>query len=305
MAQPRGMLLLEHLNLNVADYAAAAAFLRALGCQQAAVRSHMNCGPHTQFHMPTATPMQRWRGVVTIGYTAAGLAEAAEAVDNFTRGHAGVTVSRGDGGLYVEAPLGRFRLREGSPVEVAMVRVPTKRHQVEETVASGVLGIVEVEVPVEPGCAASAARFYSSVFGFETECVEGTSTAYILGGPVLGSQRIAFVETEDGTPYLGEHMCLYIDDLEGSFVRADQRSLVYVNPRFLHVDNVFTMEEAKEAQAFRIIQARSEDGTWIFTEEHEIRSAQNRLCPIDFTLRETFGAAMPVADAVGQRRAML
>ena len=36
---------------------------------------------------------------------------------------------------------------------------------------------------------------------------------------------------------LGEHMAIYIDDFAGCFERLLAKGLIWVNPRFLHLDN--------------------------------------------------------------------
>ena len=91
----------------------------------------------------------------------------------------------------------RYRLLRGTDTQARMARIPTNRSNTEESVARGVLVIVEVAIPVAPGRAGLVADFYAAVFGFRTDVIAGepgqtTPIAHALGGPVPGSQRLVF-----------------------------------------------------------------------------------------------------------------
>lgn len=277
-----GLLLLEHININVGDQDLTRRFHCALGCQQAQVRQHMNCGPHTQFHMPVEKPVQVWRGEITVAYSAEGLAAARERLRAFAESQSDKGIELGDDGevVLVQDPWGnRFRLREGSAAEKEMAALRTKRPKTEETVANGVLGIVEISLPVPVGKAAQLARFYEGVFNFQTCCSDGI--ARIMGGPVRGSQSIKFVEQPEVPPYNGDHFAIYIRDFESVFSRCAQRDLLYVNPRFTHLDNSRTLEQAEHWQAFRIMEVRDDaEQQTLLVEEHEIRSANHKFMPL-------------------------
>lgn len=290
------MLLLEHININVGDGGLTERFHRALGCQQSQnqphMQIHMNCGPHTQFHMPIDSLAQVWRGDLVVAYTTEGLVaarrrlEALAAVEaNRTR----VVCKEGEAEVLVQDPWGnRFRLREGTEAEKAMAALPTRRPNTSESVDLGVIGLVELFLPVAPGKAAGLARFYEEVFGFETSAVSRGFS--ILGGPVRGAQHITFVEQDAVPEHTGEHFCMYIGDFEGVCSRCEARGLLYVNPRFPAADSAATLEQARLSQGFRILEVHDagegqeggEGGTQqlLLCEEHEIRSASHEKLPL-------------------------
>ena len=87
-----GLLLLEHLNLNVLSTEVALDFYEALGCVRDARRPmdktlHTNCGALTQFHTPSpanevfigSEGAQRWRGEIELLYEDASGVRAAAA----------------------------------------------------------------------------------------------------------------------------------------------------------------------------------------------------------------------------------
>lgn len=263
-----GLYLLEHINVNVGEWPATQRFYEALGCQHAQMKIHMNCGPHTQFHMPVEPPVQVWRGEITVAYTAAGLGVARERLSAL--GDAEVA-SEGDVVL-VKDPWGnRFRLREGNDAEKAMAALPTKRPNTEETTQNGVLGIVEVTLPTASGTSARLAKWYEEVFQFH--CSIGEGGASVLGGPVPGCQKITFVEQSEVPPYTGDHFCFYIRDFENIFTRCMDRKLLYVNPRFTWLDDSNNLEQARHWQAYRIMEVKEgDDQPTLLHEEHEIRS---------------------------------
>lgn len=273
-----GLVLLEHVNLNVEDWPSTEEFYVALGCERRPGPTHMNCGPHTQFHLAVEKPVQTWRGEITIAYTAAGL----QGAEKRLRDCKSVEVEVVSGVLRVWGPLGIFHLREGTEAELQMAALRTSRPNTDSTIALGVLGIVELALPVATGASHSLAMFYEEVFRFRVEV--GTGEAAIIGGPVEGSQRIVLREMEEVPPYCGDHFCMYIGDFEGSFSRCAQRGLLYVNPRFTFLDDSRTLEQARHFQAFRIMQAKGQDGAELLTEEHEIRSVAHRFlslpCPL-------------------------
>jgi catechol 2,3-dioxygenase-like lactoylglutathione lyase family enzyme len=283
-ADPAGLLLLEHVNVNVADYGAARRFYEALGCEQAVVPVHMNCGPHTQFHLPKETPAQIWRGTVTIAYTADGLAGARARLDEFRASVCeAVEIQTVSDALTVTGPWGTFTCREASEAEALMTKLPTRRPNTDATTRMGVVGIVAVSLPLASGTAADVARFYEQTFGMHARVSEsnGVREAVLSGGPVENSQHIHFYELEEGVPvpdYAGDHFCIYVGDFEGCFQRCEERGVLHVNPRFTWLDDSRTLEQARHWQAFRILDVKNAAGdSTLFTEEHEIRSRQHRL----------------------------
>lgn len=278
-----GLVLLEHVNVNVADWAPTQSFYEALGCEQAiAPPWFMNCGPHTQFHLHIEPPVQQWRGDVTIAYTPEGLASTRARLADFssTEDGAGLDVmDDASGGILVRGTWGPFLLREGTPAEQAMAALPSTRPNTSKTLAAGVLGIVGVSLPVAHGSVAEVGAFYSNVMRFQTLVNEGE--ALITGGPVEGSQHIRFFECASGTvpaDYNGDHFCIYVGDFEGCFERCHDLDLLYVNPRFTFLDETRTLDEARKFQAFRVMDvANRRSAKPLFTEEHEIRSRNHVL----------------------------
>lgn len=287
------LLLIEHTNTNVASWPETQAFYEALGCQKAPKKAiHMNCGGHTQFHLPLDQPVQLWRGEVTIAYRLEGLAAACDRLQVFRTTPAGsaidIDIDAADGTARVVGPWGSFALRTASPAEAAFGKVPTLREGTSTSVGLGVVGIVELSLALPLGSAAPLARFYSEALGFEVEC--GAGEAVVHGGPVPRSQRLRFFEQAGAPPYAGEHFCFYMRGFEDAFERCLERGLLYVNPRFTHLDDSLTLEQARHFQAFRIMRipaaASSERGSTgegsadALVEEHEIRSERHPFIPL-------------------------
>jgi len=100
------------------------------------------------------------------------------------------------------------------------------------------------------------------------------------------------VEAPEGfTSFLsnyGPHISMYIADFGGTYQRADQMGVAYVNPRFKR--RAYTMDEAIDDCMFRILDIvdpqNPEDGV-ILKLEHEVRSVVKRdgskykSCPFD------------------------
>jgi len=80
---------------------------------------------------------------------------------------------------------------------------------------------------------------------------------------------------------LGEHVAIYIGDFAGCFDRLLARGLIFVNPRFEHLDKSTTLEEAWHYNCFRfkdIIDPST--GRKLFELEHEVRSTGHKSCPL-------------------------
>eukprot|EP00931_Biecheleriopsis_adriatica_P123330 TRINITY_DN98363_c0_g1_i1.p1 TRINITY_DN98363_c0_g1~~TRINITY_DN98363_c0_g1_i1.p1 ORF type:complete len:283 (+),score=56.02 TRINITY_DN98363_c0_g1_i1:30-878(+) len=269
---PAGLLLLEHLNVNVCEWEPTQRFYEAIGCQKVPSKFHMNCGPHTQFHLPVEKPVQLWRGVVTVAYSREGLEATRRRLADLSASCDGIEVAVDGVAVGLQSPWGSFLLREATPAENDFAAVPTSRPNTEVTKANGVVGIVEVTLQVPKGSSSEIVSFYREVFGFEAENLAAETV--IVGGPVKGSQRIRFQECEGAEAYQGDHLCIYIGDFEGVFERCLQQELLYVNPRFTHLDDSRSLEQARHFQAFRILNVKRERD--LFTEEHEIRSRNHK-----------------------------
>lgn len=299
---PAGLLLIEHLNLNVLSTEVSLRFYEALGCARDERRPmsktlHNNCGALTQFHTPSptneayigSTGAQRWRGDIELLYRdAAGVRAAAESVGEL-RGQEGFLNSRlnsrslgdvdGEPVVAVTGPYGNaFTLRVAEPSRcAALAPVDGARPGSDRSWCVG-LGAVTLRIP--PGTAAPGARFYAEVFGFRTEELAGGCSWAVVGGPA-GAQRLILEEHADATgEELGEHVAIYIGDFAGCFERLRSRELIFVNPRFAHLDSSTTLEEAYHFSCFRfkdIVDPAT--GAKLFQLEHEVRNTAHKSCP--------------------------
>lgn len=292
------MLLLEHLNLNVLSTEVALAFYEALGCRRDARRPmdktlHSNCGPLTQFHTPSpaneayiaGSGAQRWRGEIELVYESPeSLAAAASRVAVLREAQlfAGTLLAVGspteDGSVKISGPYGNaFRLRVATGPELAALRPAAGWRPGSEQ--SQCIGMRGASLLVPPGTAERGAKFYEKVLGFS--CQElGPGLWAVQGGPEQ-VQQLLLREVEGATgKEVGEHMAIYIADFEGSFQRLLQLGLIWVNPRFEHLDRSTTLEEATEYSCFRFKDVVDlETRELLFELEHEVRSVAHKSCP--------------------------
>eukprot|EP00752_Nemacystus_decipiens_P014340 g12758.t1 len=169
--------------------------------------------------------------------------------------------------------------------------------------ARGLGGVAYVSFRVKPGTAGGIAGFYREVFGAEVEEIGGgsggdggcaaeegggsremscsaTTGAVVRVGPV---QHLAFVEGEEALPeeYDGHHICVYLTE-EGfyrSYLEAERRGLVFVNPR-RNFGKADTLEKALEEKQFRIKNmVDPATGELLHELEHEIRSISHPSYP--------------------------
>jgi len=255
---------------------------------------HNNCGALTQFHTPSpdneayiaGSGAQRWRGEIELLYAdAASVSEAADRVRLLLDGggFAGsdLRVSDGAGGeVAVTGPYGNsFALRVADPVRKDLLGPRSGQRPGSERSQCVGLGGVSLRVPT--GCAAPGARFYASVLGFGIEELAPGRWA-VLGGPGGASQRLILEEDAQAVgKELGEHVAIYIGDFEGCFERLLERGLIFVNPRFAHLDRSASLEEALHYACFRFKDVVDIDsGSKLFELEHEVRSTRHKSCPL-------------------------
>lgn len=294
-----GLLLIEHLNLNVMSTDVALQFYTALGCVRDERRSmkktlHSNCGALTQFHTPSpeneafiaGSGAQRWRGVVELLYKDGAQRQAAVDRIEALKGsqvfqETLLNIEHGlDGDINVTGPYGNaFILRTTSlSRETALGETSGQRPGSESSTCIG-MGSVSLQVP--PGTAARGARFYSEVLGFNTKEISPECWA-IMGGPNGDSQQLILEETAGSTgKEIGEHIAIYIGDFTGCFDRLQSRGLIFVNPRFEHLDKSTTVDEALHYNCFRFKDITDlESGEKLFELEHEVRSTCHKSCPL-------------------------
>lgn len=120
------------------------------------------------------------------------------------------------------------------------------------------LGIPYVEFLVEPGRAASIARFYDQVFGAPstTDSKEGRT----LGRVKIGrNQSLVFRETEAPlAPYDGHHIAIYVANFSRAYGYLKSRGLVSEDVR----NHQYRFKEIIDP----------ENGHGVFQVEHEVRS---------------------------------
>mmetsp|Transcript_25824 Transcript_25824/g.45859 ORF Transcript_25824/g.45859 Transcript_25824/m.45859 type:complete len:302 (-) Transcript_25824:151-1056(-) len=291
-SDPPGLHLLEHLNLDVLDQEVAEAFYcGVLGCSKDPKRPkhrtlHSNCGYLTQFHTGKEEKAQIWRGVIELAFTPEALQKVVERVASLERKaekNPFTVVSRASSSLRLRGPFGNdFLLRAATKPQFTYLS--DAKHGIRAcSEGSAPLGISSVTVACAPGKAREIAKFYLEVFHFPIEFAQanGEKKSTVVAGN--GAQQIFFLETEGVAvdEDRGEHMAIYIGDFEGCFKRCKNLGLVWVNPRFKHLDNTETLEDARSSQTFRIRDVKGWDtGEHLLRLEHEIRSLKHPLCPL-------------------------
>ncbi|CAE7621613.1 unnamed protein product [Symbiodinium sp. CCMP2456] len=292
-----GLLLIEHLNLNVLSTQVALEFYEALGCCRDARRPmnktlHSNCGSLTQFHTPSpeneayiaGDGAQTWRGHVELLYDSLDSLQAAATRVAQLREKAefqGTSLAVGDWndeqqGLWASDAYGnKFALRVASNGVAAAMSVGIRPG----TEDCKVLGIGSVTLQVPPGTAERGAKFYAELLGFSMTREPGAWA--LLGGP-QSAQRLRLEEHAGCSGQeLGEHLAIYIQDFDACFERLLQRGLIWVNPRFVHLDKSTNLDEARKYNCFRFKDIVDlETGEKLFELEHEVRSTGHKSCPL-------------------------
>ncbi|CAK9046612.1 unnamed protein product [Durusdinium trenchii] len=288
-AQDMGILLIEHLNLNVSSTEIAVEFYEALGCCRDERRPltktlHSNCGALTQFHTPSpeneayiadAGP-QRWRGTIHVAYDSPAMLEAERfASTDLTLGEWQEDLQE----LSVLGPYGNRFLLHVAPAKLDALGPRCGARPGSEKSRCLGMDALTLEVPV--GTAKKAALFYKEVLGCAVRDVDGCADGCaVLAGPGL-AQELRFQEVEGCSgKEVGEHMAIYVNDFEGCFQRLLERGLVWVNPRFVHLDKSTTLEEALHYSCFRFKDVVDETGSKLFELEHEVRSTSHKSWPL-------------------------
>ena len=258
-----GVLWLEHVNLVVGNRAQAEHFYIAfLGCTADPSPSfHCNLG-RQQFHLSEGDA-QLLTGsfgvaVPSLDTVRARAAEAAAALQ-------GTHFAFRDHGHALEAtcPWGNtfFLYPMAVPAEAqagtAEDAPKLARRQAGFEHSLGVLGdqpgIRFLEVRVPPGTARRVGRFYEEMLGAHVVFdAEGHGAVVALGPnvhavftdiPGLSEAALARMQ--------GIHLCIYIVGFRQAYERLQARSLIWTNPRFVHLDTCDTWEQARASRQFR------------------------------------------------------
>jgi len=296
----RGLLLIEHLNLNVLSTEVALRFYEAIGCRRDARRPmkktlHCNCGALTQFHVPSPanevfigeSGAQIWRGNIELLYAdSAAVSAAASRVralkEDATLASTKLTVTEHNdsGDVFVTCPYGNvFSLRVADESRKAALGPVSGQRPGSSECEVVALGSVSLWVP--PGTAKRGAHFYREVLGCGAAEL-GPGRWAVLGGPGGTSQQLVLEEKEGTTgEELGEHVAIYVEDFAMCFKRLLAAGLIWVNPRFVHLDNSTTLEEAEHYSCFRFKDIIDmESGEKLFGLEHEVRSIRHKSCAL-------------------------
>jgi len=238
---------------------------------------------------------QLWRGPIEIVYTQQGLdkvlarlkdskliKKVSEQKKKKTQGRA----------ASIEGPFGnRFILRRSTDEEFLYLSNPN--HGIRPLSRESLpLGLSAITVRCKKGAAKPIAKFYLEVFRFPIRYDHNATGSGLARTTIIaanGAQFIYFQEEEgvDSMEDNGEHMAIYIGDFEGCFTRCDKLGLVWINPRFVHLDNTKTLNDALSSNAFRIrdiIDPAS--GVHLLRLEHEIRSSVHPSCPLNNLLQK-------------------
>ena len=238
----------EHVNVQVPDQRLAALFyVTGLGLTRdpylmvSDTNMWINVG-RSQFHLPSgeAQVLRGHTGLVISGREAllGRLASVAKKLD-------GTAFSYREHNDYVEAtcPWGN-RIRCHEPDAARFGRIT--------------LGIPYVEFDVPVGAAQGICAFYPQVMGMPAELKNGDGR--IAQVSVGKDQYFKFRETGLPAPgYDGHHEQMYITDFSGPWRKLGERKLIY-------------SEDNQYQYRFRDI-VDPADGRYLFTVEHEVRSA--------------------------------
>jgi hypothetical protein len=237
---------LEHVNVQIPDQRLATLFYVAgLGLTRdpylmvSDSNMWINVG-RSQFHLPSGDPqvLRGHTGIVISGRRA--LLERLASVASKLNGTAFGFSEHND---YVEAicPWGN-RMRCYEPDAARFGRI--------------ILGIPYVEFDVPMGTAPGICAFYPKIMGMPAELGDGAVARVKMGK----DQYLQFRETDRPQPeYDGHHVQMYITNFSGPHRALSERGLIYSE------DNPYQYR-------FRDIVDLS-DGKFLFTVEHEVRSA--------------------------------
>ncbi|KAJ1457877.1 hypothetical protein M885DRAFT_514377 [Pelagophyceae sp. CCMP2097] len=286
---------LEHVNLNAANFADAAAwYLSTLGlaadpraaavlAQTNAARSAVgamqmpallwaNCG-FQQIHVPVGDALgavgtaQTLPGRVSLVYSPAGF----EALRARLRFDGNAAVLQGVHGNVFEVRAARGDAYVGPGRDLQRASTPPALGTPSEC-----LGIDAVRFDVRTGAAAGICRFYRTVVG-AASARDGTAGGAANCVIRVGSQQ-QLVFTEVGfalAAYDGHHIAVYTMAFDDMYHRVQKRGLVFNNPRFPQF-TYDSLHDARRWQEFRFKDIVDPDtGELLHQLEHEVRSLEH------------------------------
>lgn len=242
-----------------------------------------------QFHLPEGKPeAQVFQGVVTLAYPKSFIQKLLEQVDSFYDSCLGSS---------------KFKVKEVSSNELSVLdpwgtqfrllgilnedEVRDERGKQPGAESEGI-AMTDLTVYVNDKLNfAGIARFYEQVLGAPSHFNEndpyrvvidvGPKQTLTFVGKADDINHAELVKTDNGIENFGAHISMYIADLQGAYIKANEFGVTYVNTRFKR--RAFNLDEAIDQCMFRIIDIvdpeNLSDGP-ILKLEHEIRSVTKR-----------------------------
>jgi len=239
---------------------------------------------------------QQWRGEIEIVYSSTGLQEVQNRLKRMIK--QGLKISTKDRhnrnsnrfekeeishrrDISVIGPNGNtFFLREANDSQSAFFENPRNGYR-KFSKGSLPLGISSITIFCAKNTSKSISKFYLDIFQFPVRYDHENTKATIFANNM--AQEIHFVEKKDIDVDADneEHMAIYIGNFESCFKRCESLGIIWINPRFTKLDASKTLEQALEAEAFRIRDIKDPNtGTKLLRLEHEIRSLRHPKCPL-------------------------
>jgi len=160
-----------------------------------------------------------------------------------------------------------------------------------------IVGFEEVNINVRPGSMRGLKHFYEDTLGCDVQ-VNGKVVEVLSDSSVGFTQKLRFFETPeaqapnayDTNDRAGYHIAIYLRNFEQAFRSVEAERGIWVNPRYISVDNVTTWEEAKSSGQFRvkdIIDPVTKD--LVLMLEHEVRCVTREDYSVRFTKEQLAG----------------
>ena len=290
-----GIVWLEHLNLVVGNMDVAMKFyVDFLGFSRDSNPKHVNIGQQ-QFHLAaTDEPAQRITG--SIGLTVPSLQNIKDRIERAQSDLEGTLFAvnyESDKVMTISCPWGNeFHLYDisvdddyslsieaaNSPQKMVTMHANGGAYGSHRMAVRGQPGIRFVEFACPVTTASPIAGFYKDVLKCNqvmTKTLDKDKECTIVGvGPGV---HFVFVESSELTSesldkMLGVHACIYIPNFESTYHELKDRSLIWSNPRFSHLDSCDTWEEACSSRTLRfkdVVDVKT--GEKIIELEHETR----------------------------------
>ena len=250
------ILLLEHVNLQIADQQLATLFYvsglqltRDPYLMVGLDNMWINVG-RMQFHLPTrSSAPQRLRGVIGLIVPDLDVLENALGAVAPQLGETQFSFRRERRFVDASCPWGnRFRCHAPDNARWDLVQ----------------LGVMYIDLDVPAGCARAIADFYTEMFGAPAAIDVNDEGLQTAGVRIGADQRLNFVETHAAIPiYDGHHIQIYVADFSGPHRRLQARNLISKDA------------DEHEWRLTDVVDLNS--NTVVYQLEHEVRSTRHPL----------------------------